>query len=108
MYSRLYTNVLNHHHAVDYCASFHHCYADSGLFGIAASVSPHFTGRMTDIVAEQLDMLTRPMKRGVTEGELKRAKNQLKSSLVMALESRSVEVEGQCRKGRWRTVQGAS
>lgn len=118
MYSRLYTNVLNIHHAVDYCASFHHCYADSGkslikvapfsprsmlsnchptgLFGIAASVSPHFTSRITDIIAAQLDQLTRPMRGGVTENELKRAKNQLKSSLVMALESRSVEVEGKC------------
>ncbi len=67
----------------------------TGLFGIAASVSPHFTPRITDIIAAQLDQLTRPMRGGVTESELKRAKNQLKSSLVMALESRSVEVEGE-------------
>ncbi|KAJ9112380.1 hypothetical protein QFC19_000801 [Naganishia cerealis] len=43
--------------------------------------------------AHQLDTLTRPMRGGVTQQELSRAKNQLKSSLVMALESRSVEVE---------------
>ena len=30
MYSRLYTKVLNQYHAVDYCAGFHHCYADTG------------------------------------------------------------------------------
>jgi processing peptidase subunit alpha len=66
-----------------------------GLFGIAASVAPHFTHRITDIIAHQLDSLTRPMRGGITESELARAKNQLKSSLVMALESRSVEVEGQ-------------
>ncbi|MCO5614620.1 hypothetical protein L7F22_068904 [Adiantum nelumboides] len=42
MYSRLYSNVLNQFHAVDYCAAFHHCYADSGLFGIAASVQHDF------------------------------------------------------------------
>jgi processing peptidase subunit alpha len=30
MYSRLYTNVLNQYYRVDYCAGFHHCYADSG------------------------------------------------------------------------------
>jgi processing peptidase subunit alpha len=35
------------------------------------------------------------MRGGVTPTELSRAKNQLKSSLVMALESRSVEVEGE-------------
>ncbi|KAJ9122120.1 hypothetical protein QFC24_004347 [Naganishia onofrii] len=93
MYSRLYTNVLNKHHAVDYCAGFHHCYADTGLFGIAASVVPHFTSSITNVIAHQLDTLTRPMRGGVTQQELSRAKNQLKSSLVMALESRSVEVE---------------
>lgn len=61
MYSRLYTNVLNQHHAVDYCAGFHHCYADTGTsrnshakllrrsksfsYVQACSVSPHLSCR---------------------------------------------------------------
>jgi processing peptidase subunit alpha len=94
MYSRLYTNVLNQYHAVDYCAAFHHCYADSGLFGIAASVSPSFNGSIGNLIATQLELCTSPHLRGaITTAELARARNQLKSSLVMALESRLVEVE---------------
>lgn len=94
MYSRLYTNVLNQYHGVDHCASFHHCYADSGLFGIAASVHPSFAPSIPYIIARELELCTSNDYHGsVTELELSRAKNQLKSSLVMALESRLVEVE---------------
>ncbi|GMK59112.1 hypothetical protein CspeluHIS016_0701270 [Cutaneotrichosporon spelunceum] len=93
MYTRLYTNVLNRYHAVDYCAGFHHCYADSGLFGIAMSVYPQFAGSVANIIAHQLDTLTRPQKGGISQIELLRAKNMLKSQLVMALESRLTAVE---------------
>lgn len=94
MYSRLYTNVLNQHHAVEYCAAFHHCYADSGLFGIAASVHPSFNRHIPGIIARELELMcSSGMAGGVTKTELGRAKNQLKSSLVMALESRLVQVE---------------
>lgn len=93
MYTRLYTNVLNRYHAVDYCAGFHHCYADSGLFGIAMSVYPQFAGSAANIIAHQLDTLTRPQKGGISQIELSRAKNMLKSQLVMALESRLTAVE---------------
>lgn len=95
MYTRLYTNVLNRYHAVDFCAGFHHCYADSGLFGISASVYPHFAGSIANVISHQLDSLTRPMMGGITDGELRRAKNMLKSTLVMALESRLTAVEGE-------------
>lgn len=94
MYSRLYTNVLNQYHGVDHCAAFHHCYADSGLFGISASVHPSFAPSIPYIIARELELCTAGDYHGsVTQVELDRAKNQLKSSLVMALESRLVEVE---------------
>ncbi|PWZ02382.1 hypothetical protein BCV70DRAFT_198661 [Testicularia cyperi] len=94
MYSRLYTNVLNQHHAVDYCAAFHHCYSDSGLFGVSASVHPSFNASIAHVIARELELCTAAIYQGsVTQVELNRAKNQLKSSLVMALESRLVEVE---------------
>uniref|UniRef100_V5EKW6 Alpha-MPP n=2 Tax=Kalmanozyma brasiliensis (strain GHG001) TaxID=1365824 RepID=V5EKW6_KALBG len=94
MYSRLYTNVLNQHHSVDYCAAFHHCYSDSGLFGISASVHPSFNASIVHVIARELELCTSSIYQGsVTQAELNRAKNQLKSSLVMALESRLVEVE---------------
>ena len=40
MYSRLYTNILNQHGEIDHCASFHHIYSDSSLFGLFASYVP--------------------------------------------------------------------
>merc|ERR1712233_202789 len=94
MYSRLYTNVLNQFYAVDHCASFHHCYADSGLFGISASVHPSFNATVPYVIARELELCTSGAYHGsITNAELSRAKNQLKSSLMMALESRLVEVE---------------
>ncbi|GAA5867197.1 hypothetical protein JCM3774_002368 [Rhodotorula dairenensis] len=93
MYSRLYTSVLNQYYAVDFCSAFHHCYLDSGLFGISISVEPSFLYRTPELLAQQFDSVTRPMRNGVTEVELARARNQLKSSLAMALESRMVQVE---------------
>ncbi|GAA5906711.1 hypothetical protein JCM8208_006363 [Rhodotorula glutinis] len=93
MYSRLYTSVLNQYHAVDFCSAFHHCYLDSGLFGLSISVHPSFLFRTPELIAQQLDAVTRPMGGGIGETELRRARNQLKSSLAMALESRMVQVE---------------
>ncbi len=94
MYSRLYTNVLNQYHSVDFCSSFHHCYLDSGLFGISISVHPSYLSQTPQLLANQFDSITRPLgTRGLGEGDLRRARNQLKSSLAMALESRMVQVE---------------
>src|SRR6266852_8933171 len=90
MYSRLYTHILNHHAAIDHCASFHHIYNDSSLFGLFASFAPSARSAVLPHLIHQLALL---LYRAVPPEELSRAKNQLKSSLAMALESRSVEVE---------------
>ncbi|KAG6837645.1 hypothetical protein H0H93_004921 [Arthromyces matolae] len=98
MYSRLYTHVLNHFAQVDHCASFHHIYTDSSLFGLFASFVPASSGlrggntpsQLLPHLVHQLSLL---LYTPIPELELERAKNQLKSSLMMALESRSVEVE---------------
>ncbi|PNP37728.1 hypothetical protein TGAMA5MH_10401 [Trichoderma gamsii] len=94
MYSRLYTNVLNQHGWVESCVAFNHSYTDSGLFGIAASCLPGHTSAMLDVMCQELRALT--LERGISklqEGEVARAKNQLRSSLLMNLESRMVELE---------------
>ncbi|TFY61553.1 hypothetical protein EVJ58_g4450 [Rhodofomes roseus] len=98
MYSRLYTHILNHYPQIDHCASFHHIYTDSSLFGLFASFVPavgrHSAGNTPSQIfphlAHQLSLL---LYTPISETELQRAKNQLKSSLMMALESRAVEVE---------------
>ena len=98
MYSRLYTHILNHFPQIDHCASFHHIYTDSSLFGLFASFVPA-TGRHSpgntpsQIFPHLVHQLSLLLYTPINEVELQRAKNQLKSSLMMALESRAVEVE---------------
>lgn len=94
MYSRLYTNVLNQHAWVENCMAFNHSYTDSGLFGISALCLPGRTQHMLDVMCQELRALT--LDTGFSalgEAEVQRAKNQLRSSLLMNLESRMVELE---------------
>ncbi|KAF2666996.1 hypothetical protein BT63DRAFT_457953 [Microthyrium microscopicum] len=95
MYSRLYTNVLNQHGWIESCVAFNHGYSDSGIFGIAAScIDPSHTPHMLDVMCRELKMLFAEAGRGVlTSREVERAKNQLRSNLLMNLESRMVELE---------------
>ncbi|KAL3423214.1 mitochondrial-processing peptidase subunit alpha [Phlyctema vagabunda] len=94
MYSRLYTNVLNQHGWVESCVAFNHSYTDSGLFGISSSCSPSKVVNMLDVMCRELQSLT--LESGFSSlqpAEVNRAKNQLRSSLLMNLESRMVELE---------------
>ncbi|KAF7729150.1 Mitochondrial-processing peptidase subunit alpha [Apophysomyces ossiformis] len=95
MYSRLFTNVLNQHYWVESCQSFNHCYRDSGLFGISGSCMPNAVNHLVDVICRELDLVARDDmgNRSVNDIELNRAKNQLKSSLLMNLESRMVQLE---------------
>ena len=98
MYSRLYTQILNHFPQIDHCASFLHIYSDSSLFGLFASFVPHVSGQQGgntpgEVMPHLVHQLSLLLYTPVSEVELKRAKNQLKSSMVMALESQAVEVE---------------
>ncbi|KAK2755063.1 Mitochondrial-processing peptidase subunit alpha [Arachnomyces sp. PD_36] len=94
MYSRLYTNVLNQHGWVESCIAFNHSYTDSGLFGIAASCSPAYVTRMLEVMCKELQSLTLDSGFSALQlQEVNRAKNQLRSSLLMNLESRMVELE---------------
>lgn len=94
MYSRLYTNVLNQHHWVESCVAFNHSYTDSGLFGISASCMPAKVSQMLEVMCKELAALcTDTGYAKLQAGEVARAKNQLRSSLLMNLESRMVELE---------------
>ncbi|KAG2179071.1 hypothetical protein INT43_001921 [Umbelopsis isabellina] len=106
MYSRLFTNVLNQHYWVESCTAFNHCYTDSGLFGIAASCRPEYANVLLEVICRELDLVARQDvgHLGVNKVELSRAKNQLKSSLLMNLESRMVQLED---LGRQVQVQGS-
>ena len=94
MYSRLYTNVLNQNGWVESCVAFNHSYTDSGLFGISASCNPQRISSMLEVMCRELQALTLDTGfSALSEGEVRRAKNQLRSSLLMNLESRMVELE---------------
>ncbi|EWC48528.1 hypothetical protein DRE_01750 [Drechslerella stenobrocha 248] len=96
MYSRLYTNVLNQYGWIESCVAFHHSYKDSGIFGIAGSCLQEASG-----ASALVEVMLREMANTFTSGgysalqvsEVERAKNQLRSALLMNLESRMIELE---------------
>ncbi|TPX30742.1 hypothetical protein SmJEL517_g05767 [Synchytrium microbalum] len=91
MYTRLYTNVLNRYWWVEQCNMVSYSYLDTGLFGITASVPPSEESHagVLPVLLDQLVWMTTMIR----EDELSRAKNQLKSSLLMSLESKVLELE---------------
>ncbi|OJJ79040.1 mitochondrial-processing protease subunit alpha [Aspergillus glaucus CBS 516.65] len=94
MYTRLYTNVLNQYGWVESCIAFNHSYTDSGIFGISASCSPTRTTEMLEVMCRELHALSQDSGYWALQPqEVNRAKNQLRSSLLMNLESRMVELE---------------
>ncbi|EJC98724.1 mitochondrial processing peptidase [Fomitiporia mediterranea MF3/22] len=97
MYSRLYTHILNHQPQIDHCEAYHHIYTDSSLIGLFASFLPVSSPRQGATPAQIMPYLVHQISLllhvPVGQAELNKAKNQLKSSLMMALESRAVEIE---------------
>ena len=96
MYSRLYTDVLNRHHWVESCNTINHSYKDSGLFGISASLPPirNAHDNILAVICDQLINATTD----ISDSSLSRAKNQLKSSLLMSLESKLTLLEDIARQ----------
>eukprot|EP00062_Callorhinchus_milii_P017235 gi/632969366/ref/XP_007901049.1/ PREDICTED: mitochondrial-processing peptidase subunit alpha [Callorhinchus milii] len=89
MFTRLYLNVLNRHHWMYNATSYHHSYEDTGLLCIHASADPRQVREMVEIITREFIL----MAGDVGENELERAKTQLKSMLMMNLESRPVIFE---------------
>ncbi|KAJ3044576.1 Mitochondrial-processing peptidase subunit alpha, partial [Rhizophlyctis rosea] len=96
MYTRLYTSVLSAWHWIENCNMMSYSYLDSGLFGIQASFPPSRDAheKIVHILCNQLILMTRK----IEAEELSRAKNQLKSSVLMGLESKTMEVEDVARQ----------
>ncbi|XP_018615528.1 mitochondrial-processing peptidase subunit alpha [Scleropages formosus] len=89
MFTRLYLNVLNRHHWMYNATSYHHSYEDSGLLCIHASADPRQVREMVEIITREFIQMSSV----AGEMELERAKTQLKSMLMMNLESRPVIFE---------------
>lgn len=88
MHTRLYTEVLNRYAWVESCQASSVMYADSGLFTVYATVVPNHADDFITVLVRIFQNLS-----NISEVELKRAKNALKSSIHMNLEMRSVMME---------------
>ncbi|MDQ3558216.1 MAG: insulinase family protein [Pseudomonadota bacterium] len=83
MASRLFQEVRENRGLCYSIYSFYWPFADAGLFGIQAATSEDDIPELLPVIADEL----RKMTDGVTEAELGRAKAQLRSGLLMTLES---------------------
>lgn len=90
MYSRLYTQVLNRYHWIESAKVFSQAYSRTGLFGIHGSGVPSHAKELVMVMLLQFVELTKGLVTGV---ELERAKNQVKSAILMGLESRMTQLE---------------
>jgi len=88
MHTRMYTEVLNRHHWVESCQASSVMYADSGLFTVYATVVPQHAGAFVNVLARIFKGV-----KHISQQELRRAKNALKSSIHMNLEMRGVMME---------------
>lgn len=83
MASRLFQEIRESRGLCYSIYSFYWPFADTGLFGIHAATSEEDIEELVPLVVEELGKMTD----GVSEAELRRAKAQLRSGLLMTLES---------------------
>ena len=86
MSSRLFQEVREDRGLAYEVSSFQQSYRSAGLFGVSAGTSPDRAQECIDVIVDQIDML---VERGVTEEEVKRAREHLKGNMTLALESTS-------------------
>lgn len=84
MSSRLFQEVREKRGLVYSINSFRDAHRDTGLMGIYAGASPKHVPEVLKLVSKELQ---RVKKEGFTEPEIARAKTQLKSDLLLGLES---------------------
>ena len=89
MYSRLYTRVLNGNAWVHSALCNTSLHGDATLFSLQGSAMPEDAGKLVAVLVREAS----DMKRGFSDEEVSRAKNQVKSALHMNLESRHVLFE---------------
>ncbi|ODQ55085.1 hypothetical protein SAICODRAFT_89261 [Saitoella complicata NRRL Y-17804] len=93
MFARAFTKVLNRYRWIDSFMSFNHSYSDSGLFGVSASVEHRAANVVAEVICQELALTMHSGAGGITQLEVDNAKRQLRSSLLMNLESRMIQVE---------------
>ncbi len=84
--SRLFREIRERRGLVYTVASMQHCYRNCGQFAIYAAMTPENTATVLELIVLELE---RVKTEGFTATEIKRAKTQLRSDLLMDLESMS-------------------
>ncbi len=94
MSSRLFQEVREKRGLVYSIYAFHSAFEDSGLFGIYAGTGEAETGELMPVICDELARVARD----ADQEELERARAQLRSSLLMGLESSSQRCESLARQ----------
>ena len=94
MSSRLFQEVREKRGLVYSIYAFHSAYQDSGLFGIYAGTGEAETAELMPVICDQLAQVAR----NADQEEVERARAQLRSSLLMGLESSSQRCESLARQ----------
>lgn len=85
MSSRLFQEVREKRGLCYSVYAFHWAFADSGVFGVAASTGEEQVGELIPVVVDQLRRATET----ITDEEVVRVRNQIRAGLLMSLESPS-------------------
>ncbi|ESO83893.1 hypothetical protein LOTGIDRAFT_222316 [Lottia gigantea] len=94
LYTRLYRNVIQRYPWIETATADCIAYNDSGLFYIRGSSHPTMLNKLVDVIIKELLNTTGK----IYEEELKRAKRQLQSMMMMNLESRPLVFEDIARQ----------
>ena len=86
--SRLFQEVREKRGLAYSIYSFNQPYSDTALWGVYAGTDKRHVREVVDIIASEI----RSLPDSISDDELRRAKNQLKGSLILALESTSTKM----------------
>jgi predicted Zn-dependent peptidase len=85
MSSRLFQEVREKRGLCYSVYAFHWAFADSGIFGVAASTGEEQVSRLMPVIVDELRRATET----ITDEEVVRVRNQIRAGLLMSLESPS-------------------
>jgi predicted Zn-dependent peptidase len=86
MSSRLFQEVREKRGLVYSVYSFQQAYREAGLFAVSAGTSPHNVRECVDVISTEF---RKALREGITDTELSLAKEHIKGSLTLSLESTS-------------------
>jgi predicted Zn-dependent peptidase len=89
MSSRLFQEVREKRGLCYTISTFHMPYSDTGLFGLYTGTDPSDAPEMMEVIVDEINNAVETLH----EGEIARAKAQMKAGLLMALESCSSRAE---------------